>query len=523
MGVPLPTGTLYQVNRRYWPGEDDYTGLSDAERMERQADAYHGRFKRPLQRDNPTAPDHNVISNRCEPIVSTGVDFLLGDEVSFEVVNDDGSEDEEAQTWLDGFWEANSKMPTLAEYEINSGNFGHSFFKLIPDDDDTYPYPSLAVLSPQQMHVDAMPADVRKVKRYVFTYEDEDDDGNPCQCRQVTERQQSGAWVITDQYRKSSVGNGSVAAALADSLDPNSGWVNMAPPALWPYKWSPIHDSKNLPEPNSYWGKADLRLDLIHLNDVLNFMLSDAKAIIYAQGQPKDVFFGIRARDLEIKANGAICIPSTNARVQHIEMTGDLAAIRMFIQDVKLQMDELSHVPAVAVGELSSLPSVPSGVALKVAYRPLINQTLQKRNLRSAVYTRLCQHVLELGGFGEARKIVIGWSEMVPQDDLEDSKTAVSDQAIGASNYTLLKKRGFDPEFEAEKKADEAEDALKQAQALAPLQPAQPDAMDGADGMEADPNMQSGMDAQDGAQNMPSAQRAKASGRRGRKKATGSA
>src|SRR5678815_1046178 len=100
MAVPLSTGTLLQINRRYWPGEDGDTDLTDAERMDKQADAYEGRFKRPLQRTSPTEPDHNVISNRCAPVVDTGENFLHGDEVGFEVTKDDGSKDEEAQTYL---------------------------------------------------------------------------------------------------------------------------------------------------------------------------------------------------------------------------------------------------------------------------------------------------------------------------------------------------------------------------------------------------------------------------------------
>ncbi len=508
--LPLPTGTLYQVQHKYWP-DDDVSGahLSDQQRMQRQDAAYHGRFPSPLKRSSANAanePDHNVIDNRCEPIVATGVDFLYGDDVSFEVTNDDGSEDEAAQEYLDAVWEANTKMPLLAEYEINSGTFGHAFLKLIPDDPDTAPYPAIAVLNPLQMGVMTRPADVRKVERYTFTYRDMDDTGAACECRQVTERTPEGGWVIHDQIRRggfapitpagaSSALDTAAYSSFSSSVysqttaDPDMGWEEMeGSPTPWRYPWSPIHDGKNLPQPNSYWGKADLRLDIIHLNEALNFLLSNRQRILYFHGHPKDVFFGIRAHEINVDPGGSITIPNINARVQHIEMTGDLAAIEKAIEEIRESMDELSHVPSVAVGRLKNLPGVPSGVSLKVAYRPLIAQTLTKRNLRKSVFVPLCQHILELGGYGKSRKVTVHWPEMLPTDEKEDAQTALIDKQIGASDDTLLRRRGYDPDVEREKNKEAEEEQLNafaQGQGLPPPPPGVPPMQPGIHGVSA--------------------------------------
>src|SRR5258708_34109700 len=101
MGLPLPTQTLFEIQQKYWQQGDDYSNVTDREAMERRDRAYHGNFKRWLTRTDDHEPDHNVTDNRCEPIVSTGVDFLLGDELKFEVTNDDGKKDEKAQQYLD--------------------------------------------------------------------------------------------------------------------------------------------------------------------------------------------------------------------------------------------------------------------------------------------------------------------------------------------------------------------------------------------------------------------------------------
>ncbi len=472
MGLPLPTGVLYKVQHNQWPDENDWSNLSDQQRMDRQWKAYKGLFKPPLRRLDPNEPDHNVIDNRCEPIVTAGVDMLYGDEVKFEVSNDDDSPDEQAQTYLDAVWDANHKMPLLAEYEINSAVFGHGFFKLDPDDPDTDPYPAISILNPQQMTMRTLPYDVRKVTRYAFTFQDENEQGDVVMRRELWMRNRVGAtdrgfgqggWVIQAQELAQGSGLSTLNFMANNTLEmaqnaADSHWVDIAPAQTWDYPWAPVHDAKNMPEPNSVWGKADLRLDLIHLNEVLNFLLSNRQRILYYHGHPKDIFFGVHYRALEDSPGDSLCIPNTAARVEHIEMGGDLGAINAAIDDIRESMDELSHVPGVATGRIKNLPAVPSGVALKVVERPQVAQTLQKRNLRNALFIRLCQHILELGGFGSARKVTVQWPDMLPIDDLASAQEAVLWQQIGASTDSLLQRASppFDPDVERKKKLDEA-------------------------------------------------------------------
>src|SRR5260221_13207007 len=68
-----------------------------------------------------------------------------------------------------------------------------------------------------------------------------------------------------------------------------------------------------------------------------------------------------------------------------------LVSAQQFVEDIRESMDELSAVPSVAVGRLKNLPGVPSGGALKVANRPLMAQTMQKRALRGAMLTQQSQ------------------------------------------------------------------------------------------------------------------------------------
>jgi len=484
MGFPLPTQELYEINQRYSDQGNDWSQVAPGEAMERQDRAYHGNFKKWLARTDQRELDHNVSDNRCEPIVATGVDFLLGEEVTFEVMDDNATDengdptdqtDETAQEYLDAVWEANVKMPTLSEEEINKAVFGHGFIKLDPKDPDMppapggQPIPALLVLNPMQMQVTTQAANIRKVQRYAQYYTDEDEKtGATIYCRQLTVRTDSGVWEIHDQVKQGSSGNDLTVAGALSLLSPlaereaEQGWqdVNVAP---WPYTWSPIHDGKNLPSPNSYWGKADLTLDLIHLNEVINFQLSNINRILYIHANPKLVGFGTHAREWDISPTGALSFPNANARVEMFQVTADgLEQARAYVDDIRLMMDELSHVPSLALGHNAKLPGVPSGVALKVACRPLVSQTLQKRNLRAVVYTKLCQHMLEIGGFGPDRKIVIHWSEMLPTDELTEAQSAQIWHGLGVSEDTLQQRGDFEPDVEKVKRAEEDEEDAEQ-------------------------------------------------------------
>src|SRR5260221_1401860 len=271
---------------------------------------------------------------------------------------------------------------------------------------------------------------------------------------------------------------GHVLPALLSPLaerEAEQGWqdVTVEP---WPYTWSPIHDGKNLPSPNSYWGKADLTLDLIHLNDVINCQLSNINSILYHHAHAKPHYFGIHARELQFGPGDSLCIPNIAARVELIQITADgLEQARAYVDDIRLVMDELSHVPSLALGHNPKLPGVPSGVALKVACRPLVSPTLQNRDLQAAVYTKLCQHMLEIGGVGPDRKIVIHWSEMLPTDELTEAQSAEIWHGLGVSEDTLQQRGDFEPDVEKAKRAEEDADAMdqqvQQAQAIQDVPP----------------------------------------------------
>lgn len=474
MGLPLPPSTLFKVQHSQWPDEDDWSKLTPQAIMARQWNAYAGLFKHPLRKTDAREPDHNVIVNLCEPIVSTGIDFLLGRGVTFEVMQpgagigaDPASPDLpdlNAQAYLDATFKAQplGKLPTLAADEINSGVFGHHFLNLVPDDPDSAPYPGLAVLNPHQMRIETAPNDYRKVVNYEFRFYDLNEQGDDVERRKLVMRdKESGGWTIIEQERSAGA---SIQPEVRVSLDPNAGWTDLeGSPLSWPYPWPPIHDGPNMVQPNIYWGKADLRLDLIHLNDVINFVLSNMNRIGYFYAHPRDIFFGVRGSDIEVAPNESMTVGNVNAKVVRLQMQGDLAVLGNQVDRLMDHLDTESHVPALALGRLRGYPAVPSGVALRIELNALVQQTYQKRELREVFYTKLCQHILELGGYGTDRKIVIHWPEMLPIDSLVEAQSATLWHGLGVSRATLQEKGEFDPKVEAEKRAaEDAADAQQQ-------------------------------------------------------------
>src|SRR5260221_14469272 len=103
--------------------------LSDADRarLERIAaawKAYEGNFEAPLKKMQGE-PDDNVMSNRCQPIVDRGVDFLFGEEIEISV-EEDGPQ--EAQDILDKIWgRKETRIPLLQKHEMNGAVAGQAF------------------------------------------------------------------------------------------------------------------------------------------------------------------------------------------------------------------------------------------------------------------------------------------------------------------------------------------------------------------------------------------------------------
>jgi hypothetical protein len=141
----------------------------------------------------------------------------------------------------------------------------------------------------------------------------------------------------------------------------------------------PIVHIPNYPLTGEYYGMSDL-VDIMDLNRELNEKATDISDIINYHASPQTVIYGAKLKDLEKGANRTWALPE-GAKVENLELKGDLAAASAHWNMLKAAILELSNTPDQILGAEKSVTS-PSGVALQMQYLPM----LQKRDVKVQVY-----------------------------------------------------------------------------------------------------------------------------------------
>lgn len=404
------------------------------ERLKRRWDRYSGKFPRPLKVPE-NQPDDNVAVNKCRVIIDTGVHFLFGREVTFEL--EEGTTTPEEQALID-FWQANRKMTLLHKLGINGGYGGHVFVLLEPASPLTDGQPRLILLDPSEVAPVFRHNDIGDVYKWRIQYNGVDDrTGKPAIFRKRIERAEAGtSWHITDEMR--------LLGARTDR------WTLLGE-AGWPYPWAPLFHAQNLPNPNEFWGRSDIEDDLIHLNEVINLNLSLLQRTLVHHGYPRMYASGIGEGTLELGADKIVRLPSGGV-LGAVEMRSDGAASLDTDRRLNEYLHQLAAVPEVATGKLESIGNL-SGTALRVLYRPLIDRTESKRLTYGDLLTEINRRVLDLLGHGPDNIAAVKWQEVVPTDPLEQMQAAVLKQQFGYSDDTLIQQTGGDPDLERAKRA----------------------------------------------------------------------
>ena len=429
------------------------------QQMQQAWKAYSGEFQPPLKVE-PNQPDDNVISNRCAPIVDKGVSFLFGQTLKIEVTDEATDADDEDDTpspmqdFLDGLWgDDDDRMTLLSKMAINGGAFGQVFVKIIPPQ-GTMRYPRIVNLDPRIVRIVTDPEDCDLHLAYIIEYPGTND----LQKRQIIARvdpdglaavagpqELDDTWTITNYLRKGQLGS----------------WLQVGESEEWPYPFAPILTCQNLPNPNEAWGKPDLTPDLINQNKVLNFIQSNTSRIIKYHGHPITFATGVQASQISISVDDVLCLPAPDSKLEKLAAHSDLGGLLNFAAVVRDDMDEQSRVPSVALGRLESLPKGNiSGVALQLLFQPLIEKTVMKQRLYGKLIREICRAVLVIAELisveqFEDYKIEVHWQNLLPVDDLAAAQTGLLLVQLGVSQATVQQQLGYNPDDEAEKKAQE--------------------------------------------------------------------
>lgn len=144
-----------------------------------------------------------------------------------------------------------------------------------------------------------------------------------------------------------------------------------------PYGLLPFVQIKNFEIAGRTYGMSDLE-DLIPLNTELNNKSSDVSEIIDYHAAPITCIFGARVGNLEKGANKVWGGLPKDAKIQNLELTGDLTASSNYIANLKTAMCEIGGIPETVLGGSKAISNT-SGVALQYMNLPLIEKTRVKR------------------------------------------------------------------------------------------------------------------------------------------------
>ncbi len=422
---------IVTLSNRLWNDRLNAEDIARLAAYQAAWEAYSGRLPDPLKVRAGQVND-NVRVNFCRVLADKAVSMLFGMEPFFQL---DETRETPEETWLAECWHANRKMTLLQKIALNGALFGHVFVKIM----GAAPYPRLINVAPEYVTVEYDPDDIEQVTCYLIEYPAMGEDGAQLTIRQTIERRDTGQWTVRDEVARGARGFETVREEL------------------WPYPWPPMIDCQNLPSPNEFYGLADVSEDLIELNKSINFVLSNTSRILRFHAHPKTWGKGFGADQLKVAVDETIILNSPDAELHNLEMTSDLASSLAFYEHLKAALHEVARTPEVAMGRLDNIGAL-SGVALQVLYAPLIEKTETKRLTYGDMLIELNRRLLEMGGYGDAHYCMLQWPELLPGDPVAEGQALLIDKQLGVSADTLLRKRGYDADQEAAKRA--AEDKL---------------------------------------------------------------
>ena len=407
--------------------------------------AYSGKLMDPLK-VKADQPNDNVKVNRCSPIVFKTTSWLFGPTLKLECKDGD---------FMTDLWGDDDEMMTrLSEMKINGGVFGHVFVKLIPSPTPGAA-PRLVNLNPQITRMVNHPDDCKLRLAYVIDYPGTQD----LQKRQIIARidpnttlekignyAPDNTWTITNYVRRGPYGN----------------YTQDGPPDYWPYPFAPVIDWQNLPNPNEAWGTPNLTDDLVGLNKSINFFLSNLARIIKHHAHPLTVGINLRASEIQTDVDGMICLPSPDSKIDKLAPMDKFTEFLAVIMHLYSSMDELSRVPAVALGRMETLPRGNiSGVALKLLLQPIMELTTQHQRLYGSGIRALSRAALVIAGKlpvaqFKAYGVDVKWQNLMPIDDFQAAQVAQILIAIGVSEETVFAQLGYAADEEFKKRVREA-------------------------------------------------------------------
>ena len=435
--------------------------------------AYDGDFEPHLEK-TPEGIDPNVIINQISPIVDTGVDFLFGQEIEISV---EKGAPQAAQDFLNDAWgEKEVRIPLLQDLAMNGAMARTAFLRIVPSSDKpgkqkTY---RLVAVDPSTVCVQTAPQDCETVLLY---------------CIQYSAKERVNGRDVIVYYREEITRidpDGNAARGMADDDDTwqiqhwsqetqhgmepkNTNWTPAGEPIVWPYPFPPLFHCKNLPRPNDFWGRADVRKDLIGMNEALNIGQSCIMLDQIIYGNPILYANGMGDGSIERRSGRIIQLPLVESKIMAVAIPSDIPNALAFAGDLRSSIDEASGVPGVATGRIKDMPRGNlSGIAIELLFMRILKITQKKRCNYGKLIIDVSKALLVLAGYSQGIKISLKWQNPLPHRDLASAQYATTMKEIGVSSGTLLEESGYDAEEEMKRTQEELQQKMENLPQILP-------------------------------------------------------
>lgn len=176
----------------------------------------------------------------------------------------------------------------------------------------------------------------------------------------------------------------------------------------------PIVPFRNMALGTSRFGISDLE-DLIPLNVELNLKDSDVSEILDYHSAPTTIVYGAKVSQLERGANKIWGGLPKDAKVENLELKSDLSASEGYRKDIKVAMHQIKGMPEVALGG-ENISSNVSGVALQIAFMPLVDTINMKRSLTREGIKLVNKLIIKYGKLKGMLQTEIGGKELYAHD-----------------------------------------------------------------------------------------------------------
>ena len=461
-------------------------------RYKRTWEAYLAELPDPIVVDGPS--NDNVKVNPARAIINTGVYFLFGSELKFQVSPDsaerygaiDPNHDPNTTepvapitpAWLQDLnrvWKANRKNSFFHNLGLSGAIHGNPFIKIVPNAAGlNNEYPRLDLLDPANVDVHWDPNDCTRVLQYCIEYVTQNDQGEPVlRIQEITAQTDafSGAttsWTIQDFEQPMGYVSGTGYVPAQGERIPVSD------PVIWPYAWAPIESCQNIEIPHVFWGLPDLDESAVEVIESLQRSMSSMNKIVRIHASPRMFAKNVmpdQIDEIDVSADNIITLPNMEADLAVLQTLSNLSPSIQYAEKQREMLLEQVQVPAIALGQFETASTSISGVSLSILYAPLLQKTELKRISYGDMIERLNLKLLELMGYEDHEKhesLILVWPEAMPGSAYLERQTLQQDQMMGASKHTIMGRLGYDPVEEQKRTLEEMEETLKLQEKYAP-------------------------------------------------------